>query len=54
VRGAFTLGLEQVSGKSMRILKVNKINTTKSSVNNSVAFIVARETGARLIPFNKT
>jgi len=38
----------------MRILKVNKINTTELGGNNSVAFIVEPETGARLIPFNKT
>ena len=52
--GYFTLGSEQVRGKSMRILQVNKINTTELSGNNSVAFMVEPETGARLIPFNKT
>ncbi|MDA1218604.1 MAG: response regulator [Chloroflexi bacterium] len=52
--GFFTLGSEQVRGKSMRILQVNKMNTTELSGNNSVAFVVEPETGARLIPFNKT
>ncbi|HEU0020756.1 MAG TPA: response regulator [Dehalococcoidia bacterium] len=52
--GYLTLGSEQVRGKSLRILQVNKMNTTELSSNNAVAFVVEAGTGARLVPFNKT
>jgi archaellum biogenesis ATPase FlaH/CheY-like chemotaxis protein len=52
--GYLTLGSEQVRGKSLRILQVNKLNTTEMSGNNTVAFVVEPEIGARLVPLNKT
>jgi len=52
--GYLTLGSEQVRGKSLRILQVNKMNTTELGVGNTVAFLVEPDTGVRLVPFNKT
>ena len=52
--GYFTLGSEQVRGKNLRTLEVNKINTTELGSNNSVAFVVEPEIGIRLIPLNKS
>lgn len=52
--GYFTLGSEQVRGKSVRTLEVNKINTTELSRDNTVSFVVEPEVGMRLIPLNKS
>jgi flagellar protein FlaH len=46
----FTLGSEQVRGKSVRTLEVNKINTTELNRDNMVSFVVEPEVGMRLIP----
>ncbi|MFQ6026708.1 MAG: response regulator [Dehalococcoidia bacterium] len=52
--GYLTLGSEQVRGKSVRTLEVNKINTTELSNNNAVSFVVEPEVGMRVIPLNKS
>jgi archaeal flagellar protein FlaH len=52
--GYFTLGSEQVRGKSLRTLEVNKINTTELSRDNMVSFVVEPEVGMRLIPLNRS
>jgi len=52
--GYITLGSEQVRGKSVRTLEVNKIGTTELNRDNMVSFVVEPEIGMRLIPLNKT
>ena len=52
--GYVTLGSEEVRGKSVRTLEVNKINTTEKTRDNMVSFVVEPEIGMRLIPMNKT
>jgi archaellum biogenesis ATPase FlaH/DNA-binding response OmpR family regulator len=52
--GYLTLGSEQVRGKNVRTLEVNKINTTELNRDNSVAFVVEPNIGMRLIPLNKS
>ena len=52
--GYVTLGSEEVRGKSVRTLEVNKINTTEKTRDNMVSFVVGPEIGMRLIPMNKT
>jgi archaellum biogenesis ATPase FlaH/CheY-like chemotaxis protein len=52
--GYFTLGSEQVRGKNVRTLEVNKINTTELNRDNTVAFVVEANIGMRLIPLNKS
>jgi flagellar protein FlaH len=52
--GYFTLGSEQVRGKSVRTLEVNKINTTELNRDNMVSFVVEPDVGMRLIPLNKS
>ena len=52
--GYLTLGSEQVMGKNVRTLEVNKINTTELSNNNAVSFVVEPEVGMRVIPLNKS
>jgi flagellar protein FlaH len=52
--GYLTLGSEQVRGKNVRTLEVNKINTTELNRDNSVAFVVESNIGMRLIPLNKS
>ena len=49
-----TLGSEQVRGKSVRTLEVNKIGTVDQNRDNMVSFVVEPEMGMRLIPLNKT
>lgn len=52
--GYLTLGSEQVRGKNVRTLEVNKINTTELNRDNTVAFVVEADAGMRLIPLNKS
>jgi flagellar protein FlaH len=52
--GYMTLGSEQVMGKNVRTLEVNKINTTELSGDNSVSFVVEPNVGMRVIPLNKS
>jgi archaellum biogenesis ATPase FlaH/DNA-binding response OmpR family regulator len=52
--GYLTLGSEQVRGKNVRTLEVNKINTTELNRDNTVAFVVEPDIGIRLIPLNKS
>ena len=52
--GYITLGSEQVRGKSVRTLEVNKIGTVDQNRDNMVSFVVEPEIGMRLIPLNKT
>ena len=52
--GYLTLGSEQVMGKSIRTLEVNKINTTELNGDNSVSFVVEPDVGMRVIPLNKS
>lgn len=52
--GYITLGSEEVRGKSVRTLEVNKMNTTEKTRDNMVSFVVEPEIGMRLIPMNKT
>jgi len=52
--GYLTLGSEQVRGKNVRTLEVNKINTTELNRDNTVAFVVEPNLGMRLIPLNKS
>ena len=52
--GYLTLGSEQVRGRNVRILEVNKINTTELNRDNTVAFVVEPDIGMRLIPLNKS
>jgi archaeal flagellar protein FlaH len=52
--GYLTLSSEQVRGKNVRTLEVNKINTTELNRDNTVAFVVEPEIGMRLIPLNKS
>lgn len=52
--GYLTLGSEQVRGKNVRTLEVNKINTTELNRDNTVAFVVEPDIGMRLIPLNKS
>ena len=52
--GYLTLGSEQVRGKSVRTLEVNKINTTELNRDNMISFVVEPEVGMRLIPLNKS
>lgn len=52
--GYMTLGSEQLRGKQVRTLEVNKIGTTELNKNNTVSFVVEPETGMRVIPLQKT
>ncbi len=52
--GYITLGSEQVRGKSVRTLEINKIGTVEQNRDNMVSFVVEPEVGMRLIPFNRT
>lgn len=52
--GYITLGSEQVRGKSVRTLEINKIGTVDQNRDNMVSFVVEPEVGMRLIPFNRT
>lgn len=52
--GYFSLSSEQVGGKALRTLEVNKINTTEQSRDNMISFVVEREVGMRLIPVVKS
>ncbi len=52
--GYFTLGSAQVMGKSIKILEVNKINTTELGENNMVSFVVEPEIGMRVIPLSRS
>jgi flagellar protein FlaH len=52
--GYITLGSEQMMGKSVRTLEVNKIGTVEQNRDNMVSFIVEPEVGMRLLPLNKT
>ena len=52
--GHFTLNTEQVMGRQMRTLEINKINTTELVTDNLVSFVVEPETGMRVIPLNRS
>ena len=52
--GYLTMGSEQVMGKSIRTLEVNKINTTELNGDNTVSFVVEPNVGMRVIPLNKS
>ncbi len=51
--GYLTLSSEQMQGKSVRTLEVNKINTTDLKRNNTVTFVVEPEIGMRVIPLSR-
>lgn len=51
--GYITLGSEQMQGRQLSMLEVNKINTTELSNGNSVSFVVEPEVGMRMIPVSK-
>lgn len=50
----FTFGSDQVGGKSVRTLEVNKINTTELRRDNTVSFVVDPDIGMRLRRLNKS
>ncbi len=52
--GYFTLNSEQVMGRPMRTLEINKINTTELVTENLVSFVVEPETGMRVIPLSRS
>jgi archaellum biogenesis ATPase FlaH/DNA-binding response OmpR family regulator len=52
--GYFTLNSEQVMGRPMRTLEINKINTTELITENLVSFVVEPETGMRVIPLSRS
>ena len=51
--GYFTLGTEQLQGRQLRTLEVNKVNTTELTNGNTVSFVVEPEIGMRMIPVSK-
>ncbi|MCH7621691.1 MAG: response regulator [Chloroflexi bacterium] len=52
--GYFTLNSEQVMGRPMRTLEINKINTTELITENLVSFVVEPEIGMRVIPLSRS
>lgn len=52
--GFITISSEQVRGRPVRVLEVNKMNTTELANNNSVSFVVEPEIGMKVIPLSKT
>ena len=51
--GYFTLNSEQIMGRPMRSLEINKINTTELITDNLVSFVVEPETGMGVIPLSR-
>ena len=51
--GYFTLGSEMMQGKQLRVLEVNKINTTELQNANALSFEVDPGVGMRLTPISK-
>ena len=52
--GYFTLNSEQIMGRPMRTLEINKINTTELITENLVSFVVEPEIGMRVIPLSRS
>ena len=52
--GYFTLNSEQVMGRPMRTLEINKINTTELVTENLLSFVVEPEVGMRVIPLSRS
>ena len=52
--GYLTLNAEQVMGRPMRTLEINKINTTELARENLVSFVVEPEIGMRVIPLSRS
>ena len=52
--GYFSLNTEQVMGRPMRTLEINKINTTELTTDNLVSFVVEPEIGMRVIPLTRS
>ena len=51
--GYFTLGSEQMQGRQLRTLEINKVNTTELSNAKAVSFVVEPDIGMRMIPVSK-
>ena len=52
--GYFSLNSEQIMGRPMRTIEINKINTTEITTENLVSFVVEPEVGMRVIPLSKS
>ena len=52
--GYFALNSEQVMGRPMRTLEINKINTTELITENLVSFVVEPEVGMRVVPLSRS
>jgi archaellum biogenesis ATPase FlaH len=52
--GYFTLNSEQVMGRPMLTLEINKINTTELVTENLLSFVVEAEVGMRVIPLSRS